>query len=137
MKPAGSSRRATSKKSPSRRVPRSVEEYVVSVPPQAADCFRTIRAAIRSVMPAEAIEVISYGIPAFKQGRVLVWFGAFEKHCSLFPTASIIEQFKDELRDYQTSKGTVQFPLDKPVPASLIKKMVKARIAESQGKKLR
>jgi uncharacterized protein YdhG (YjbR/CyaY superfamily) len=94
-----------------------------------------MRLAIRSVVPAEATEVISYKIPAFKHRRILVWYAAFSNHCSLFPTASVIDAFRDELKGFSTSKGTVQFPLDKPLPVALIKKMVKFRVAENEGKK--
>ena len=88
-----------------------------------------------SVVPAEATEVISYKIPAFKHKKILVWYAAFSSHCSLFPTASVIDAFRDELKGFSTSKGTVQFPLDKPLPVALIKKMVKFRVAENEGKK--
>ena len=80
-------------------------------------------------MPAETTEVVSYGIPAFKQKRVLVWYAAFADHWSLFPTAAVIEQFRDELKGYTTSKGTIQFPLDKPIPTALIRELVKSRVA--------
>lgn len=90
-----------------------------------------MRAAIRSALPAEATQVISYKIPAFKLKKILVWFAAFQDHCSLFPTAAVLQQFKSELSSYKTSKGTVQFPLDKPMPLALIKKLVKARLAAS------
>lgn len=75
-------------------------------------------------MPKDATEVISYGIPAFKHKRVLVWYAAFADHCSLFPTAAVIEKFKDELKGFSTSKGTIHFPLSKPLPVALIKKIV-------------
>ena len=65
----------------------------------------------------------------------LVWFAAFSDHCSLFPTASVIKAFKDELKGFETSKGTIHFPVDKPLPATLLKKMVKARLAEKERKK--
>jgi uncharacterized protein YdhG (YjbR/CyaY superfamily) len=94
-----------------------------------------MRAAIRSAVPREATEIISYSIPAFKLKKVLVWFAAFSDHVSLFPTASIIAAFKSELKSFTTSKGTIQFPLDKPLPIALIKKVVKARVAESESKK--
>jgi len=68
---------------------------------------------------------------------VLVWFGAFSNHCSLFPTASVIKAFKNELRDFSTSKGTIQFPIDKPLPTALVQKLVKARVAQNEGKKRR
>lgn len=64
-----------------------------------------------------------------------MWFAAFSKHCSLFPTASVIEKFKDELKGYTISKGTIQFPTDKPLPAALIQKMVKARVEQMKAKK--
>jgi uncharacterized protein YdhG (YjbR/CyaY superfamily) len=99
--------------------------------------LQQIRDAIRSVAPPEATEVISYKIPAFRHKKVLVWYAAFSNHCSLFPTAAVVERFKDELRGYSTSKGTIHFPLDKPIPVPLIKRMVKARVAESESKKQR
>jgi len=96
-----------------------------------------VRAAIRSAAPREATETISYGIPAFKHKGVLIWFAAFANHCSLFPTASVIEKFKNELKGFAKSKGTIQFPTDKPLPAALVKKMVKARVAQIENKKRR
>jgi uncharacterized protein YdhG (YjbR/CyaY superfamily) len=96
-----------------------------------------MRAAIRSAVPPEATETISYRIPAFKYNGVLVWFAAFSNHCSLFPTAAVIEAFKKELKGFSTSKGTIHFPMDKPLPIALIKKMVKARVAQNESKKRR
>jgi len=96
-----------------------------------------MRAAIRSVVPAAPTETISYGIPAFKTNRVLVWFAAFSEHCSLFPTAAVIEAFKNELKRFSTSKGTVHFPTNKPLPIALTKKLVKARVAQCKGKRRR
>ncbi len=93
-----------------------------------------MRALIRSALPAEAKEIISYRMPAFKHKKVLVWFAAFKNHCSLFPTGAVIEEFKDELAGHTISKGTVQFPMDKPLPAALIKKLVKARLKMAEGK---
>jgi len=118
-----------------RGTPKNVEDYLARVPEPARDHVNAIRSAIRSTVPREATEIISYGIPAFKGERVLVWYAGFAKHCSLFPTASVIEEFKDELKGFATSKGTIQFPLDKPLPIALIKKVVKARIAQSESKK--
>ena len=69
-----------------------------------------MRATIRSAVPPDAIEIISYGIPAFKDRRVLVWYAAFSNHCSLFPTAAVIEKFKNELNGFSTPKGTIHFP---------------------------
>ncbi len=93
-----------------------------------------IREAIRSVVPSEATEIISYKIPAFRHKKVLVWYAAFANHCSLFPTASVIEAFKDELKGFSTSKGTIHFPTDKPMPVELIKRLVKARVEQSDSK---
>ncbi len=115
-------------------VPKSVDEYVAHIPENSRAAFGKLRTAIRSASPAEAIETISYGIPAIKHGRVLVWFGAFAKHCSLFPTNAVIEAFEDELAEYTVSKGTIQFPFDRPLPTALIKKMVKARVAQDAAK---
>jgi uncharacterized protein YdhG (YjbR/CyaY superfamily) len=115
--------------------PKDIDEYLAGVPEPARSTLNKIRAAIRSAVPPEATETISYRIPAFKHNGVLVWFAAFSDHCSLFPTASIIEAFKDELKNYSTSKGTIHFPIDKPLPAPLVKRIVKARVAENNQKK--
>jgi uncharacterized protein YdhG (YjbR/CyaY superfamily) len=107
-----------------------VEDYLDAVPEPARSTLQRMRSAIRSALPAEATEAISYGIPAFKYKGTLVWFAAFSKHCSLFPGASVIKQFETELQAYKISKGAIHFPVDKPLPAALVKKMVKARLAE-------
>ena len=117
--------------------PKTVDEYLARVPEPARSTLKKIRAAIRSAAPADATQVISYGIPAFKYKGVLVWFAAFSKHCSLFPTASVIEIFKNELKDFSTSKGTIKFPTDKPLPSALVKKMVKERVKQVDSKKPR
>jgi uncharacterized protein YdhG (YjbR/CyaY superfamily) len=93
-----------------------------------------MRASIQSALPPQATETISYGIPAFKLRKTLVYFAAFTKHCSFFPTAAIIEQFNEELAGYTISKGTVLFPVDRPMPAALVKKMVRARVAQHDQK---
>jgi uncharacterized protein YdhG (YjbR/CyaY superfamily) len=112
-----------------------VDEYLARVPEPARSTLNKIRAAIRSAAPAEATEVISYGIPAFKHKRVLVWFAAFSDHCSFFPTAAVIEAFKKELQGYITSKGTIQFSAEKGLPAGLVRKMVRARVRMIESKK--
>jgi uncharacterized protein YdhG (YjbR/CyaY superfamily) len=117
--------------------PKTVDEYLAGVPEPARSTLQEIRAAIRSAVPPEATETISYRMPAFKYNGVLVWFAAFSNHCSLFPTASVVEAFKNELKAYSISKGTIQFPTDKPLPAALIKKMVKLRVAQNESKKRR
>lgn len=135
MKTAKPARRKAADKS--NDPPKSVDEYLASVPEPARTTLNTIRATIRSAVPQEATEVISYRIPAFKYKGMLVWFGAFSDHCSLFPGPGIMEAFKDELKRYSISKGTVQFPLDKPLPATLLRKIVKARVAANEKKKPR
>jgi uncharacterized protein YdhG (YjbR/CyaY superfamily) len=117
--------------------PKNVEEYLARVPEPARGTWKKLRAAIRSAVPREATETISYGMPAFRHKGVLVWFAAFSDHCSLFPTASVIEAFKKELKGYPTSKGTIQFPTDKPLSTALVKKLVKARVAQNESKKKR
>jgi len=127
--------------------PKTVEEYLAAVPEPARSTLNKVRAqikeaTIRAVAPAEITEVISYGIPAFKIEKpkykgMLMWYAAFSDHCSLFPTASVIKAFKKELKDFHVSKGTIHFPVEKPLPAALLKKMVKARLAEIEGTKRR
>src|ERR1700720_3850683 len=109
--------------------PKNVDDYLAGVPEPARGTLNKIRAAIRSAVPPEATEAISYGIPTFEYKGPLVWFAAFSNHCSLFPTASVIEAFKNDLRGFSTSKGTIQFPTNKPLPTALVKKLVKARVA--------
>jgi uncharacterized protein YdhG (YjbR/CyaY superfamily) len=121
---------------PSRKAkltPENVGEYLANIPEVARTTFDELRTVIRSAVPPEATETISYRIPAFKyKGAVLVWFAAFSNHCSLFPTASIIEDFKKELEGFAKSKGTIQFPLNKPLPTILITKLLKARVAQNE-----
>ena len=112
-----------------------VAEYVAGIPESSRKTFNALRAAVRQAAPREAEEVISYGIPALRTGKVLVWYAAFTQHCSLFPTGSVLDQFKDELKGYKVSKGTVQFPLDKALPSALVKKMVRARVADASAKR--
>jgi len=133
-RPAASKRRRATraKDSPEKKpAPKTVEEYFAAVPEPARSALNQIREAIRSVVPPEATEIISYKIPAFKHKKVLVWYAAFANHCSLFPTAALIDAFRDELKDFSTAKGTVHFPLDHPMPVDLIQRMVKERQGRS------
>ncbi len=117
--------------------PKNVDEYLAGVPEPARSTLDEIRAAIQSAVPPEARETISYRIPAFEYKGVLVWFAAFSNHCSLFPTAAVIKTFKRELKGFSTSKGTIQFPTNKPLPAALVRKLVQARVRENESKKRR
>jgi uncharacterized protein YdhG (YjbR/CyaY superfamily) len=135
MKKTTSARRRSAPKRTG--TPRTVDEYLVSVPEPARTTLKKLRAAIRSAVPADATEIISYRMPAFRHDRILVWYAAFAGHCSLFPTASIVEAFKDHLEGFKTSKGTIQFPLRKPLPIVLIRKLVKARVRDADAKKRR
>ncbi|MBZ5724038.1 MAG: DUF1801 domain-containing protein [Acidobacteriia bacterium] len=118
--------------------PKDVDEYLAGVPEPARSTLQRMRAVIRSAAPAEATEAISYRIPTFRYHGALVAFAAFSDHCSLFPMgSSAIVAFRDELKGYQTSKGTIRFPVDKPLPAALVKKIVKARVAQNERKKTR
>ena len=113
--------------------PKTVDEYLAGVPEPACSTLKHVRAVIRSVVPAETTEVISYGIPMFKYNGMLVGYAAFKNHCSLFPTGSgVIKKFEKELKGFATSKGTIQFPSDKPLPDALLKKIVKTRVAENK-----
>ncbi len=119
-----------------RKFPKTVDEYLTRVPEPARSTLEKVRAAIRSIVPSETTEIISYGIPTFRYNRGLVAFAAFKDHCSFFPLgSSVLDEFEDELRPYRISKGTLHFPLDKPLPAGLIKKIVKARLAQNESRK--
>ncbi len=112
---------------------KTVDEYLADVPEPAQATLKHIRKVIRSVVPKETTEEISYGIPMFKFNGMLVGYAAFKKHCSLFPTgSSVLDQFEKELKGYRTSKGTIQFPPDKPLPDALVKKIVRARVKENK-----
>ncbi len=115
--------------------PKNTDEYLASVPEPARSTLTKMRATIQSVVPPETTEAISYGMPAFRYKGALVCFGAFSDHCSFFPmSAALIEEFKDDLKNYETAKGTIRFPSDKPLPTALLKKFVKARIAQNEAK---
>jgi uncharacterized protein YdhG (YjbR/CyaY superfamily) len=117
----------------SSKVPKDIDEYLAGVPEPACTTLNKVRAAIRAAVPPEATEAITYGIPTFKYKGSLLAFAAFKNHCSLFPMSmAVIAAFKNELKGFHTSKGTIQFPQDKPLPAVLLKKLVKARIAQNE-----
>ena len=112
---------------------KTVDEYLKNTPEPARSTLKHVRAVIKSVVPKETTEVISYRIPMFKYNGMLVGYAAFAKHCSLFPTGSgVIEKFAKELKGYQTSRGTIQFPSDKPLPEVLLKKIARQRVKENR-----
>ena len=113
---------------------KTIDEYIAAYPEDFQVTLQKIRHTIHEAAP-EAQEVISYGMPAFKQNGILVYFAAFKNHIGFFPTASGITAFQKELSAYETSKGTVRFPLDKPIPFELVLKIVKFRVRENLNKK--
>ena len=118
--------------------PKNVDEYLAGVPEPGRSTLNKIRAVIRAAAPPEATEVISYRIPMFKYKGMLMGFAAFSNHCSLFPgSLSAMKALKSELKDFETSKGTIRFPVDKPPSDALVKKLVKARLAENERKSQR
>lgn len=119
----------------SRNQPKTIEEYIATFPKNVREVLEELRRVIRESAP-KAEETISYGIPTFDlNGRHLVHFAAYKNHVGFYPTSSGIKAFKKELSPFKTSKGTVQFPLDKPIPFDLVKKIVKFRVKENESKK--
>jgi len=114
--------------------PRTMDEYLASVGEDQRAALEKLRMTIRSVVP-KAEECISYGLAAFRlNGRPLIAFGATEHHCALYPMSSAtVKAHQDELKGYDTSKGTIRFQAANPLPAALVRKLVRARIAESQA----
>jgi len=115
--------------------PQSVDEYIARQEPDVQLILEKLRQVIRKAAP-KAEEVISYQMPAYKQDGVLVYFAAFKNHYSFFPTSTPIRAFAEQLKNYQTSKGTIQLLYEKPVPVKLITDIVKFKIKENQEKKL-
>lgn len=115
-------------------VPKNINEYLIALPAEVSAVLEKLRQTIKQAAP-EAEEVISYSMPAFKYHGMLVYFAAFKDHCSFFPgNAGLIDTMKEELKAYKTSKGTIQFTVQKPLTASLVKKIVKARMQENLSK---
>ncbi len=112
-----------------------IDDYIASFPKRTQELLKIIRQTIKEVVPPETSEKISYGIPTFTLHGNLVHFGGFENHVSLFPGAAPVEAFKNELKGYKTSKGTIQFPLDKPLPLDLIRNIVKVCIQRNLARK--
>jgi uncharacterized protein YdhG (YjbR/CyaY superfamily) len=113
-------------------IPKTVDEYLARVPDDARATLEKLRQTIRAAAP-QAVEVISYQMPMFKHHGMLVAFAAFKDHCSFFAGSGVMDAFADELKNYKTSKGTIRFTVSKPLPATLVKKLVKARIKHNEA----
>jgi uncharacterized protein YdhG (YjbR/CyaY superfamily) len=114
--------------------PTTIDGYIDAFPAEVQSILQEMRAAIRSVIP-DAEEAIAYGIPTFRlSGRNVVHFGGFKKHIGFYPTPSGAEQFKEALAAYPGSKGTVQFPLDRPIPYDLVREITAFRAEEARQK---
>ena len=117
-----------------KKVFKTIDEYIATFPKSTQSILEELRQAIRESAP-EAEEAISYQMPTFKLNWNLVYFGAWENHIGFYPTSSAVEAFKEELSDYEVTKGTVKFPIDKPIPFDLVKKMVRYRVKENLDKR--
>lgn len=113
--------------------PRTIDEYIADFPPEVQEILHKVRATIRKAAPS-AEETIKYRMPTFTLKGNLVHFAAYKQHIGFYPTPSGIEAFKAELAAYEGSKGAIRFPLDKPIPYTLIGKIVKFRVKESLAK---
>lgn len=113
--------------------PQSIDEYIATFPVEIQRLLGQMREAIQQAAP-EAKELISYGIPAYKQNGMLVYFAAFTKHIGFYPTSSGIETFREELNGLVVGKGSVQFPFDQPLPLDLVKRIVSFRLSENLDK---
>ena len=110
---------------------KSIDDYINQFSDETKSKLELIRKAIQSAAP-KSVEIISYGMPAFRQNKTLVYFAAYKNHIGFYPTASPIKVFSKDLETYKTSKGTIQFPLDKKLPLTLISKILKYRVKEVQ-----
>ena len=114
--------------------PKTIDEYLAALSEDKRAALEKLRKTIRAAAP-KAEECISYQLAAFRQNGMLVAFGATANHCAFYlMSSSTVEAHKDELKDYDTSKGTIRFQADQPLPATLVRKLVKARIAENAGR---
>ena len=116
--------------------PRTVDEYLAGVPPDQRAALQALRETIQAAAP-DAEECISYQMPTFRLDGMLVSFAAWSKHCALYPlSVATIREHQAELADFDTDKGTIRFGTDKPLPAELVQKLVKARVAENRRRRV-
>ena len=112
-------------------IPKTVDEYLAALPEGSRATLEKIRKMIKAAAP-KATEGISYQMPMYKQHGMVIGFAAFKNHCSIFPGARAVATHKDELKGYETSKGTIRFPIGKPLPAGLVKKLVKESVLANE-----
>ena len=117
----------------SKKIPQTIDEYMADFPAQVQAVMLRMRDLIHEIAP-EATEKISYGIPTFVLGQNLVHFAAYKNHIGFYPASSGIAHFEEELKEYETSKGTVRFPLDKPIPYDLVRRITEFRVAENRAR---
>ena len=117
-----------------KKAPKDVDSYIASAPKEMKDKLKEIRTAIKKTAPT-AVERISYGIPYYDYNGRLAYFAFAKAHIGLYIPTPVVEEHKSELKDYQTSKATIRFPLDKKLPVALIKKLVKARMKKNNKRK--
>jgi len=115
----------------SQPVAKDIDNYIAEFPGSVCNQLEILREAIKSAAP-KSVEVISYGMPAFKQNNVLVYFAAYKMHIGFYPTGSGISEFENEISKYKYSKGAVQFPINEPLPLALIKKIVRFRAKQDK-----
>jgi len=113
--------------------PKTVTNYINSAPKESRQKLRELRACVHASAPG-AIESLKWGMPAFSHERILVMFAGYKHHVGLYPTASAVKAFAKDIAKYNTARGSIQFPLDKPLPLALIKKIIKFRVRESNEK---
>jgi uncharacterized protein YdhG (YjbR/CyaY superfamily) len=114
--------------------PTTIDEYMENVPPKFKPLLNRLRKTIRAAAP-KAEETISYRMPAFRQNGILVYFAAFKDHCSLFPgSLKVRKQFSEEMKPFDTGKGTLQFTVERPLPAILVTRIIKARVVENDAR---
>lgn len=116
-----------------RSTARSIDEYIAAFPPATQKVLEELRALISAAAP-DAAETISYAIPTFELNGHLVHFAGYERHIGFYPTGSGVEAFKEELKPYKSGKGSVQFPLGRPLPTGLIRRIVEFRVEENAGR---
>lgn len=111
------------------KAPKDFADYAAAFPPKVRKVLQSVRSTIKKAAPG-AQEIISYGMPAYRQGTILLWFGAHTQHIGLYPKAAAMSAFKREFSDYKHAKGSVRFPLDEPMPLDLIARVVRFRLKE-------